>query len=186
MHNICHYVYPENVDKKKVFNELNDYVEHVCWQEGGSLDHIRWENYPILENRRDAEEWISKHDRGWYDNLAVRFTKPVDKSTDKLIAIRNKIQETFKEYKARDSKLYAETVTSNYIGCKKCGSKLSREHLKSNSCPLCREELRPEHMLKNVLAAKNKYLRALKEENDYVEKHSKKEVCWLVKIEYHT
>ena len=29
-----------------------------------------------------------------------------------------------------------------YIGCKKCGSKLSRKYLTGNYCPLCKNDLR--------------------------------------------
>ena len=34
-HNIQHYDYPENVDQKKVFRDLANYVRHEAWQEGG-------------------------------------------------------------------------------------------------------------------------------------------------------
>ena len=186
MHNIEHHVYPENVNKNKVFTELNDYVEHECWQEGGSLGAIRWENYPILETRKEAEDWIQKHDRGWYDNLAVRFKSPIKMNNEKTKQLAEETRKTCQEYRQRSAKLYKDTVTSAYIGCKSCGSKLSREHLKTNNCPLCHAELRPEHMLKSVAAAFNKYERAVKAENEYIQKHSKKEICWLVKIEYHT
>jgi len=186
MHNIEHHVYPEKVDKKKVFEELNSYVEHECWQEGGSLDRIRWEEYPILESQKEAEKWIEEHDRGWYDNLAVRFKKPIRVESAKLKELTEETKRTCKEYRDRSAKLYADTVTSTYIGCKSCGSKIARKYLKANNCPICHAELRPEHMLKSVAAAFNKYSRAIKAENDYVNKHSKKEICWLVKIEYHT
>lgn len=186
MHNIQHYIYPEKVDKRKVFDELNDYVEHECWQEGGSLDNIRWETYPILKTQQEAEEWIKKHDKGWYDNLAVRFEHPIKFSNEKTKQLAEETRKTCAEYRARSAKLYKDTVTSAFIGCKTCGSKLSRTHLRGNNCPVCSAELRPEHMLKSVAAAYNKYKRAVDAENEYTLKHSKKEICWLVKIEYHT
>ena len=186
MHNIEHHVYPENVDKKKVFNELNEFVEHECWQEGGSLNGIRWETYPILESREKAEQWIKEHDRGWYDNLAVRFLNPKRIENEKTKELNKEIRKTFDEYTRRMGILYSDTVTSTYIGCKSCGSKLSRKHLRTNNCPVCRAELRPEHMLKSVEVAHKRYQRAIDSANEYTNKHAKKETCWLVKIEYHT
>lgn len=186
MHNINYYSYPEKVNKTKVFEELKNYVEHECWQEHGSLSNIRWNETEICESREAAEEWITKHDKGWYDCLAVRFKNPLPQETEKLQELRLNIRETCKEYQKRESELYSNKVTSAYIGCKSCGSKLSRTHLKTNKCPVCRAELRPEHMLKWVATAENKYRKAINTEKEYVLKHSKKEICWLVKIEYHT
>ena len=46
--------------------------------------------------------------------------------------------------------------------------------------------MRPEYILKSIQAAKNKMERAEKEVSDYAKKKGKKEIRWLVKIEYHT
>lgn len=72
-HNIQHYDYPENVDRKKVFADLSNYVRHEAWQEGGHLNEIRWLDAKPLPSRDDAEEFLNKHDKGWYDCLAVRY-----------------------------------------------------------------------------------------------------------------
>ena len=72
-HNIQHYDYPENVDQKKVFRDLANYVQHEAWQEGGHLNEIRWLDAKPLPSRDDAEEFLNKHDKGWYDCLAVRY-----------------------------------------------------------------------------------------------------------------
>ena len=72
-HNIQHYDYPENVDQKKVFRDLAKYVQHEAWQEGGHLNEIRWLDAKPLPSRDDAEEFLNKHDKGWYDCLAVRY-----------------------------------------------------------------------------------------------------------------
>lgn len=41
-HTIQHYDYPGNADKKKVEQELANYVAKRCFQEGGHLSKIRW------------------------------------------------------------------------------------------------------------------------------------------------
>lgn len=184
MHNIQHYIYQENVDKKKVFAELQNYVEHECWQEGGSLDHIRWETYPVLESQEEAEKWIEKNDRGWYDNLAVRFKRPV--RTNMPTKFDEKIKKAYENYSSKNSVVYPKTRTSEFIGCAKCKSKLAREHLNTNFCPVCRADLRPETTIAAIKAAEAKWRKVQQEKTDYINKHAKKEVCWLVKIEYHT
>ena len=72
------------------------------------------------------------------------------------------------------------------MGCKSCGSKLSRVHIKTNRCPVCGADLRPQTMQKAVEAARAKWNRAQDAYNAYVKAHSKSKVMWLVKIEYHT
>ena len=76
----------------------------------------------------------------------------------------------------------ASTLTTD----SKCGSRLKISYLTSNFCPVCKEDLRPEYILKSIRAADAKLESATKKLCDYIEKHSKKEVRWLVKIEYHT
>ena len=188
MHNIEYYTYSENVNKKKVQSQLDDYVAHEDWQEGccGLFHDIRWLGDKVYSNSEEAHQAIERLDRGNYDQLAVKYIYHHDPDDDKRKAMEQKIRDTYKEYERRSSILYANTVTSAYIGCKKCGSRLSRTHLKSNACPLCREELRPDHMLKSVASAKAKWERAQRDLTEYREKKGKKEVLWLVKIEYHT
>lgn len=188
MHNVEHYDYKENIDKKAVYTDLNNYVEHATWAEGGNgIEPIRWNDY-VCESYEAAKEWIQKHDKGWYDQLAVKYKTPVRESrkSDKLKELEQKILDAYSEYNKRNNALYPKTRTSEYIGCGQCGSKLSSKHLTSNRCPVCHEDLRPETMLKSIAAAEAKWKRAQAIKKEYVDKHSKKEIRWLVKIEYHT
>lgn len=52
-HSVEFYDYPENCNKSKVEQALNDYVRHATWQEGGSglYRPIRWLN-PFARIRR--------------------------------------------------------------------------------------------------------------------------------------
>lgn len=188
MHNIEYFTYPENVDKDRVEAQLDDYVAHEDWQEGccGLYHAIRWLKDKTYDNSEEAHKAINDLDRGDYDNLAVRYCVHHRTNDAKEKALSEKLNETYKEYDRRSKILYAEQVTSAYIGCKECGSRLARTRLKSNHCPVCQAELRPEHMMKSVQAAKSRWDKASREYKAYIGKKGKKEVMWLVKIEYHT
>lgn len=88
-HNIKHLTYKEDVDRKKVQANLDNYVAHEDWEEGcsGLNSPIRWiENCGVLNSYDEALAYINSHDKGWYDSLAVRF-KDCDGKTKWLVKI---------------------------------------------------------------------------------------------------
>jgi len=72
MHAIEKWTFPTKTTKKQ--------IEKACNQraiEDGDYHHgldggIRF-NDTVLPNIKAAEAWIEVNDRGWYDNLAIRF-----------------------------------------------------------------------------------------------------------------
>lgn len=187
MHNIEYHSYPENIKRDYVQRELDHYVSEETRGEGGHGlgQNIRWlEN--ICADRDEAESFIRDHDRNWYDQLAVRYYVSTPKQCKALDNLRAKIKAAYYEFYSRNSKIWAETVKAELVGCKTCGSRMSRVYLKTNRCPVCGNDLRPESMRKSVEAAKAKWKKAQDAEQEYVKKHGKKTVKWLVKIEYHT
>ena len=187
-HNIEHFTYPKNVNKAQVQKNLDNYVAHADWQEGctGLYNNIRWLDNKVYESEDEAREAIKKMDRGCYDQLAVLFQNHQTPDDEKVRELNSKAAMACHEWNRRDRILYAETVTSTFIGCKKCGSRLARVMLCSNSCPVCHAELRPEHMIKSVASAKSKWDKAQRDVAEYIKKKGKTDVMWLVKIEYHT
>ena len=187
MHNIEYYDYRENVDKKAVQADLDEHVSHETWQEGGAgLEPIRWNNY-VCKNEEEARKWIEEHDSGWYDQLAVKFYDPIrGEKSPKIDELDARIQETYKVFRDRSNVIYPKIRTSEFIGCSNCGSRLASKFLNRNTCPVCNKDLRPETMLKSIEAARTKWQKAQENKKEYIEKHSKKEIRWLVKIEYHT
>jgi hypothetical protein len=187
-HNIEHYDYAENASKEKIQKDLNTYVSHRTWQEGGhGIPKIRW-NDVVCESYEEAEKWIESHDSGWYDCLAVKYKEPVRDMVKpvKLVEIEKKISETGTLYHQRSSVLYPKARTSEFIGCQNCGSRLASKYLNTNFCPVCKTDLRPETTLKAIHSAKARWEKAQEDKEEYIKKHSKKEIRWLVKIEYHT
>lgn len=187
-HNIDYFTYHKDVNKEKVQKNLDNYVAHADWQEGcgGLYKNIRWLGNTVYGSQDEAREAIRKMDKGNYDQIAVLFNEYYEPQDEKINELRAKASEACKEWSKRDQVLYADTVTSTYIGCKHCGSRLFRELLQENLCPVCRSELRPEHMLKSISSAKNKWVRAQRSVEEYIQKKCRKETMWLVKIEYHT
>lgn len=189
-HNICHYTYEENCNRGKVFAELNEMVEHEDWQEGGSLDHIRWlDNAPICENYDKAKEYIESHDRGFWDCLAVRFKAPKDnKKTAKEENLENSVREKYKKWQSLANAFHFANVKSATTTCPKCNSRLNISYLHSNFCPLCHTDLRPTSTIVKIDSLKTSYDKANAEFKAYKDEQTSKnfKVEWLVKIEYHT
>lgn len=186
MHNVEHYDYNERVNKKEVQAELSDYVSHQTWAEGGSgIEPIRWNDF-VCKDYEEAKKWIELHDKGWYDQLAVKYYSPICTKSAKTDELDKKIMDAYKVFNERNSVCYPKTRTTEFIGCGNCKSRMATKYLKGNSCPICHTDLRPETMLKSIAAARTKWENAQKNKAEYVDKHSKKEIRWLVKIEYHT
>lgn len=192
-HNILHREYEENVNKKEVQNYWDDYVSKEGWQEGASgLNRpIRWIDH-ICADREEAEQYIASHDRGWYDQLAVKFWEyPKVEPSKTLLNLKKRRAAEAEKYSAYAKAHSVSSFKAEFVGCPGCGSKLKRELLKHESCPLCRTELRSkttvetlERYSKNICEL-DKQIKA--EERKLNEKAVKKSaIKWLVKIEYHT
>ena len=189
-HNIQYFTYTERKSLTAIQNELNDYVKKATWREGGhGLDgNIRFID-KVMPDYQAASDFISQNDKGWYDCLAVKYKEvPRGKSTKKLEELHERLKVADKEYTQLNNYVAAKDFKSEFIGCKNCGSKINREYIKSNACPVCRADMRSETTQKRLEAMRakvNKLRNDIKdEERKLAEKHG--QICWLVKIEYHT
>ena len=187
-HNILHRNYPQNVDKKEVQRDLDNYAAHEGWQEGvsGLSNPIRWVNF-ICDSYDDALAYIESHDNGWYDQLAVMY-RVAPKKNEKAMKLEAAEKAAYQKYAELGRVLYVNTVTSAFIGCKRCGSKLNRTYIKKNTCPLCGEDFRSDTTKSRIQAAKKKWESAKQNLDGYLRSESQKskEIRWLVKVEYHT
>lgn len=192
-HEIRHAVYPEDVNKKRVEQEWNERVRHICWEEGsGGLNRpIRWLDH-ICKDQEEAEAYIKSHDRGCYDQLAVKFREyPKVEPSKTLENLRKRRAAEAQKLSAYAKAHSVSSFKAEFIGCPNCGSKLKRELLRSEGCPLCRAELRSKTTIDTLsryswnICELDKQIRA--EEKKLQEKIVKKsKIMWLVKIEYHT
>ena len=190
-HNVEYHTYPENCDKSKVENEINKYVSHCTYAEGGGglPSAIRWNDNKIYANRDEAEEAISKMDDGWYNQIAVKFKElPRDVTSAKFESLYNKKVEVVKKARTLNSEVQVKSMKSQYVSCKKCGSKLNKDFLKTNYCPLCQNDMRSDTIKNKLDTYKVKLIDLDKQLSEEYKRLTEKkgEVKWLVKIEYHT
>ena len=76
---------------------------------------------------------------------------------------------------------------AKYVGCEGCGSKLNKEHLVGEKCPLCRTDLRSKTTIEKLEWYDTKERQIISKIESEKEKQSKKaKVKWLIKIEYHS
>lgn len=189
-HNIKYGIYEENVNKSEVQAEWDEYAAKDDWQEGccGLASPIRWIDH-VCADYDEAHEYIREHDKGWYDQLAVKYRgteKPKTKAYENLVTRRKEVYDTLK---ARENKVHysADNTKSEYVSCKSCGSRLATKFIRSNSCPLCKTELRPASALNSIDTSKKMLKEIDKKIKEMEIKASKKaKIYWLVKIEYHT
>lgn len=190
MHNVEHYTYDENIHRDYVQRELDHHAAVEGYQEGckGLGKQIRWlESLDICADYEEAEKVIEKNDNGWYDQLAVRYYEPVRaKPTKAQDELQERVNKAYNRWLKMDQVIYPQVLTSEYIGCKSCGSRLSRKYLYRNYCPVCRADLRTPAKQQAIKLAKEEWRHANLALRGYINTHSEKAVKWLVKIEYHT
>lgn len=186
-HNIEYGIYAENVDKKKVQTYWDQHAAHADRHEGctGLYQDIRW--LPdICASEADAYDMIERKDRGNYDQLAVRFRAAATPSA-KLKDLNARLGDTRNALFMLEQDIHYSHTTAKFVSCKRCGSALSRTHLKSNFCPMCGNDLRPQSVRDKVARAKEKVKKLEQQIRDEEKKNNQKgKLFWLVKVEYHT
>lgn len=192
-HNIEYYSYPITKKQTAIESELQAYAKRRTYEEGGGglPNSIRWLNY-VCDDYNSAQKFLESNDRGWYDQLAVKF-KHFDKpfSSNRLSDLKAKLAEARKKLRELESKVAFKEFKSQYVSCKKCGSKLNKDFIKSNYCALCSNDMRSD-TTKNAIAKLKEKVESLEkavreEEKKLAVKNAKEaKVYWLVKIEYHT
>ena len=100
--------------------------------------------------------------------------------------ISDRISETAKKARAYAEEHSVKKLKAAFIGCPQCGSKLRREHLRSDFCPLCHTDL-----CSNTTLERLKRFRTVEEElreklkQEQIKQKKLASVKWLVKFEYH-
>lgn len=192
-HNIEYYTYPVTNKQTAIESELQAYAVRKTYEEGGGglPQSIRWID-SVCDDYESAKDFIVRNDKGWYDQLAVKykhFDKPI--TSKRLTELEAQLTDTRKKLRDLESKVAFTEFKAQYISCKKCGSKLNKDYIKRNNCVVCGYDMRSD-TTKNAIARlieKVKTLEnAVREEARKVAVKKAKEAkeYWLVKIEYHT
>lgn len=186
MHNIMYFTFNSKFTLKNINTEVVNYVKSHGDRYG--TEFVSIPTSTVFESYEKAEEYIQCIDKGDYDGYAVRYLDYSDiKKNSKIEEIEGKILET-NDKKAEYIRSHSiKTQKSAYIGCSECGSKLNRECLRSEKCPVCYTDLRAESTLSRIAS----YDKRIKDYQDalYKEKTKDKKKAkemWLVKFEYHS
>ena len=185
MHNIVYLDYNEDKDLKKITRDVLEYVNTSgdCY----GTDRVTFLHETICSNRDEAIEYISDRDRDWYGGYAVKYYDFNNVSSKRIDELEQRHVDTIKSKQEYIKKHAVTNRTAAYIGCPKCGSRLSKKYLHNDYCPLCRADLRPEstqERIKKYEAKEKEILQLIKAEK--LKHKSKAKVKWLVKFEYHS
>lgn len=200
MHEIHTEVFSMKTSKEKIKTVMDSYArKHGEYHQG--IDRIDWiDSMEPFSNEDEAYEYVRKYLFGDYEQVAVPFLRAENveaqvKGHPRLEASYRKVQEARqKAYDARNECLNLERrfhfgqAKAAYISCRHCGSKISRDYLKTNYCPVCHADMRPRSTLDSI-SSKKKKAEELEEKASSLDKELRKklksEEMWLVKIEYH-
>ena len=190
-HCINYIVADKNVNRESVLSDICEEVAHEDWEEGGNYPgnlHLssHWHEDKVYDSEEDAYEAIKRFDNGWYDDHAVLFRDTSNLENAKTKKLSEQIAAAKQK---KDEYIGANHVTSRksvFVGCPHCGSTLSREHLRSDKCPLCRTDLRSE-TVRNRIKGYDDKVKELRKKLAVEKKKlaDKAPVKWLVKYEYH-
>ena len=139
----------------------------------------------VCDTEADARDYIKSVDKGWYDQIAVRFRVPVE--TAKTKDLRNRLMAAREKAREADAVVHFVNAKAAFISCPHCKSKIAQPYIKTNFCPVCHADLRPASALEKAQKAIQK-CRDLEEKLQQAERDAAKKgaIKWLVKIEYHT
>lgn len=133
-----------NMSKKSITQEICErhYRERGHF-EPVFLDFI-WKDDVICKDYEEAKEYINSLNLHREKNVAVKFYKPLTgpKDTTAMKNIQRRITETEEKLKNYDKSHSVTTFKAEYVGCPECGSKLKRDLLKKDFCPLCKADMR--------------------------------------------
>lgn len=184
-HEKMYLTYSDKNSCKDIYDLAINYVKTHGDRYGTEV--VRFPTEVVFETYNDAYNYINTNDRGWYDGIAVQYRDYSNvKNTAKADEIQKKIDETRRKLMEYVRQHSVKKQKAAYIGCSSCGSKLNREKLHGDYCPLCNTDLRSETTLNRIAAYKKRikeYEKALVKEK--IKSKEKAQIMWLVKFEYH-
>lgn len=186
MHNIEYREYAENTPVREIIADVVSIVSRNG--DGYGTDHLTFFDDVVCDNFSAAQEYIRSRDKDFYGGYAVRYYDFHNvKDSAKIEELRKKITETANK---RNEFAKAHSVRSQkaaFIGCSVCGSKLNKDMLCTEKCPLCHEDLRSESTLARI-EGYNKRIAEYRGKIEQERLKSKKQatVMWLVKFEWHS
>ena len=122
----------------------------------GSIDWVRIEPF---NSQAEAEDYISENARKWDGPMAVPFKIKGAKAVPAYVKnAKTKYDQAMEKQRQIVDKAHKDVTNAKgqFVGCKKCKSKINRSYLKIADCPLCGENLISATNLQRIENAKQK------------------------------
>lgn len=120
-----------------------------------------------LEGRRS--EWS----RNYTGYVAFRDLESVNK-TKRIIELKEKIKSESKKKIRYSLDNNVKDQKADFIGCRKCGSKINKTYIHANRCPVCNNDLRSDTFKKRMACYQEKIDKLTKELNEEKKKNAAK------------
>lgn len=156
----------DDTSKKEIENAMNRITERIRHEADlEEFPNMRCRNQIIVKDKQifnslhAAEDYSNEIYNQWARNynLCVPFkdTRNV-KESKKILNLKTRINLA---YRRRDDYIEAHHVRdfkAAYVSCSSCGSKINKEYLRNDHCPVCRSDLRSESVIKTICSYDNK------------------------------
>lgn len=124
-------------DIRKALADIDKIVRRESDNSGGLPGPISWKKDRVFDSEQEAEAWIQAHDCS-YGQFAVLFR---DYSDAKETAVISRLRESLGKITEKKQKFANATAVRNrnvaFVGCPNCKSRLAKEYLRGNRCPVC-------------------------------------------------
>ena len=180
-------VFPEKTSKEKMYNTSQEFAFfNVDRGENPTGTYFnKWiQHQNILDSEAEAESFLNR--QGVYVDGCVRFREPA-KPSARMINLEERLKTTHQKKVKFDMEHSIAARKSILIGCNNCGSKITKDFLEGDLCPVCGKDLRAEYILEKIKEF-NKKIAFLEGEYEREKKKQAKKkpvVKWLLKTEVH-
>lgn len=125
--------------------------------------------------------------RGSYNDFAIPFYESIKQEpTKQMQNIEKRLDKIIVDREEYEKKHSIKNLSSKLVTCKHCESKLAKDFLKRNNCPVCGKDLRSQYILDRIIKYDEDYKKLNKQLVEIKKKRNKKgPIKWLVKVEVH-
>ena len=125
--------------------------------------------------------------RGSYNDFAIPFYESIKQEpTKQMQNIEKRLDKIIVDREEYEKKHSIKNLSSKLVTCKHCESKLAKDFLKRNKCPVCGKDLRSQYILDRIIKYDEDYKKLNKQLVEIKKKRNKKgPIKWLVKVEVH-
>ena len=143
----------------------------------------------IFSSYDDAEDYLNSISNKWarnYNVMAAFYDTSAAKETKTMLLLKERINKEREKLKALEKSSDVRNFKSAYVGCPECGSKLNKNYINRNCCPLCGTNLTSETNKKRMQGYKDNIKKWEKDLTAACNKQKEKlPVRYLVMFEEH-